>query len=239
MTALGDSIRTKASDLTAIAASVDALGNGGSASPPDTRPTKLVGFGNSVILGVRAGVVETDTFLYKISQARGFQAYQNMGVGGESIVQMFNRRALVISACAGFNAHVLVQAEGINSFDQGVSGATHLSKLTTIVQDLIAAGIRVTVCTDNLWRSTNAINGSNIYLENAKAVAALPGVSAFMDFYNHMVYIAWVNNPAGSSTPALATLYASNGTDTQHLSLIGNTEWTNEAMKFPKVCSLV
>lgn len=233
---LGDDLRASSTGLAAMAIRADALEAGAAPPPPpDTRPTKFIGFGNSVMLGVRAGVVEADTFVYKIAQARGFSTYQNMGVGGESITQMFNRRASVIAACAGFNAHVLV-GETINSIDQSVPPATHLSKLTTIVQELLAAGVKVTVCTDNLWRSTPAINAANPYLENAKAVAALSG--RFMDFYGRMIYIAWVNNPAGSSTPALSALYANGGTDPQHLSPAGNNEWAAEAVKFPLVCSL-
>jgi hypothetical protein len=197
-------------------ANVDLLEAGSSCTPPppDTRPTKLIYFGNSVG-AVRPGIVASDTFVHKIAASRGFSTYENMGMPNDHMSGMRARLQSVIDACAGYNAHVLV-GEQINSRYYNI-------------------GIKVTVMSDWLWRSDPIIVTMQPYFLATYKAASVKGVNAFLDVYNSLVYHAWFY---GSGASNFTSLYAAGGGDLQHPGAAGHTWVKDLAEKFPRACSL-
>jgi hypothetical protein len=232
---LGDALRAQADDLDATAANVDLLEAGSSCTPPppDTRPTKLIYFGNSVG-AVRPGIVASDTFVHKIAASRGFSTYENMGMPNDHMSGMRARLQSVIDACAGYNAHVLV-GEQINSRYYNIAPATYEADFIYIVETLLAAGIKVTVMSDWLWRSDPIIVTMQPYFLATYKAASVKGVNAFLDVYNSLVYHAWFY---GSGASNFTSLYAAGGGDLQHPGAAGHTWVKDLAEKFPRACSL-
>ncbi|MCU9931041.1 hypothetical protein OFL77_27290, partial [Escherichia coli] len=85
-----------------------------------------------VMLGVRPGVIASDTYLVKIGAARGFSSVVNLGVASDNMQQMFDRRQSVLNEIAGHNAHVLI-SEHINSQADGLPVVTYRDRLASIV----------------------------------------------------------------------------------------------------------
>ena len=46
--------------------------------------SKVVFIGDSITKGVRTGVTETDTFVYKVATTKGFSSYLNKGVPNDT-----------------------------------------------------------------------------------------------------------------------------------------------------------
>lgn len=124
--------------------------------------SKIVFIGDSVTLGVRAGVTQADTFAQKIGAARGFDMIINKGIGGDTSAGGLARfQADVIdqqpdAVCIMFGINDRWNVMGGTTAQQDAQVAAFDSNIRGMVSQAQAAGITVTLMSpssvnDSAW----------------------------------------------------------------------------------------
>lgn len=153
--------------------------------------SKIVFHGDSVTLGVRAGVVKADTYAQRVGLARGFSSIVNTGIGGNTST----------AGLARFGSDVLAQSPdavsimfGINDVYAATPPATYKANLRQMVAMAKDAGIRATVLSASFVRSTPYINAFPAYLDAAQEAAQSEGVP-FVDCYREFEHAYFLPLP--------------------------------------------
>ena len=163
---------------------------------------KIVWHGDSITLGVRPGVVESQTFAHLISTALG-AAYVNTGIAGDTTTGMLARFNSAVVANAPDWVNLMV---GENDQGAGISVATFESNLRAMIGLAIQNGIRVALMTPNMSEQAPlqaVVPAYNAVTQKLAAIYNIP----FIDVYAW--WALWSFNPGGAS-------YAAYFNDAQH-----------------------
>jgi hypothetical protein len=197
-------------------------------------PSKIVFIGTSITLGVRPGVVETDTFAYKVASARGFTEYLNKGVGMNTSAQMLARfHADVIEQNP---TNVCIEIPHITDYYHGpIQPPRTESNVRSMVQMAQMANIRVTLITHLLTRDAAMIAAMQPRREVSWRLQGIPDV-AFADCYHDFV---WANfTMPGAAFDALYAVDGNGAIDVQHPSALGQARMASVILANPAACSI-
>lgn len=149
----------------------------------------LVGIGDSIMegapltssmLAVSETVFDIDkSWTYKLSQLDSKYTYQNVGIGGEGLVDIearFNRDVVLIKP------RLVVIDGGVNDIYEGVTKATFLEKYTSIFDTCVIEEIIPVV-----WKIMPWTNGSN-----ARMQARDEWNSDLVDLFNSYAQDTWI-----------------------------------------------
>lgn len=159
--------------------------NCASETPPPS--TKLVCLGDSITYGLSTiGVTTTDTFCYKLGQK--FNSYLNKGVPGENTSEMLTRFSADVLAQSP--THLTIMA-GMNDCLE-ISAVTFKSNVLSMVQQAKAAGIKVTLMSTILPRTSTRYSVMGPFLQALREVADQEDVD-FIDVYGRYSEQYWSN----------------------------------------------
>jgi len=173
----------------------------------------IVFLGDSITVGVRGGVVQADTFAYKIADAQS-ASYVNSGISGNSIAQMLARFDTDVTAHAPRWVGVMV---GHNDTAHGTSLVSFESSVRQIIEKALASGIRPVLIPSPFCRETTIRNGMVPYHAITRKLAKRYGV-ALVDPYQHFAVMATVNSATYNGYYSL-----SGGADLEHPSPAGHS----------------
>lgn len=114
---------------------------------PQSKPVILCD-GDSLTAG--SGIAQTETYPYQLANTLGRDAYDlyNLGVGGQTIVDMLADLSNQITPHYGvWNGHTVVIWGGTNDLASGATAAATYAVLESYVNTLLAVGFRVKVLT--------------------------------------------------------------------------------------------
>lgn len=98
--------------------------------------------GTSITLGVRPGVVATQTIPYLVGQSKKYVPCINAGVGGETSTQILARFERDVLA---FGPSMISVEAGHNDPGAGVSTSTYSANMTEMIRKAKITGARVTI----------------------------------------------------------------------------------------------
>lgn len=151
----------------------------------------LMCVGDSVTLGVRAGVTDPDTFCYKMAAHAGLTKINKGVAGAKSADGLANIGAYLSANSIGPGDTVTVMF-GINDVAAAVPVATYQANIEGILAAIKATGATPLLFTPNLVESTPYINAFPAYLEAAKTAAFNKGVRV-LDVYDLYIYTYFPN----------------------------------------------
>ncbi|MBY2992500.1 hypothetical protein HF272_13780 [Rhizobium leguminosarum] len=180
--------------------------------------------GDSVTYGKRPGVLETDTFRFKVQNALSWAIGYNGGVSGENASEGEARFAALLTAASPQAVCIMF---GINDFYDPLPAATYKTKLQSMVAMAQGAGAKVTLCSPNATPDPAMIAGFGPWLTAVQDVGTTPGVIYVP------VYEAFEAKRAVLSSGAYAALFADG---IQHPGPTGHDLITATILATPGAC---
>ena len=148
----------------------------------------VVFLGDSITLGVRAGVRPTDIFSYKIGNAREFSNIINSGIGNDTAAGGFARIAKDVLA---HNPKACVIMFGTNDVYNKVSVESYKASMKSIVQTLKAHNIEPVIFSPPLGNATSQIDLFPPYLIALSEIGyeeKVPVIDMYMRFCHFHFY---------------------------------------------------